>query len=334
MHKFQRTVAAIAAASLMAAFAAQANKGAHYHKQEAADEFKWFVTAGANYLVPSYDAIDYASITNTSVSGVRSAVGESVDPSFSWGYMVAAGYMIREDFDIQASWMANTNESDSSVGAGAGNTLTLSNGHADVLTGAQTATASSNEKLTYEQFDLHIGQYHEMHESLDTRVFAGIRYAKVDLDVDNRYTSSNYTGVAVNDYDSKFSGWGPQVGMDLEYKAWEQVGIVGRFAGAFLVGKQEASSTTAYTPNTVQANVKAETETRLVPAIDAKLGMNVYFPLMDTNDAIVVEGGYQAAYYFNAVNQINADSASASTYENNYSDVGLTGPYLNISARW
>jgi hypothetical protein len=332
MRMYPRTVAAIAASSLLAAFAAQANKGAQYSKPEAED-FKWFVTAGATYLDPSYNDLDYLSITSTTAS-VRTAVTENIDPGFNWGYYLAAGYMIRDDFDIQASWSAfNSEDSDSAATAGPNVIATLSNGREEILSSsADIVTAHSNEKLTYQQFDAHIGQYHVVHDSLSARVFAGIRYAKIDLEVDNTYTIPSVTDTAFNDYSSKFSGWGPEVGLDLEYQAWDQVGIVGHLAAAFVVGEQEAHSTALWNSSPDQANVKAETETRIVPGIDAKLGLNVDFPFLD-NDSIVVEGGYQATYYFNAINQIVAN-AGVDTYENNYSDVGMMGPYLNVSARW
>lgn len=335
MYKHKRTVAAIAASSLLAVFAAQANKGAHYpntHKTDA-DDFKWFVTAGATYLAPSYDVIDYVTVTDTSVAGQRNTEAENMQAGYHWGYYLAAGYMIRDDFDIQASWTALTPETTDHYAAnGPDKEVRTSNGFTLTPASGEVATAESEETLTYQAFDLTIGQYHEIKDNLSTRVFTGIRYAKVDLDVDNLYTATGVTNTMINDYDSKFSGWGPEVGMDLEYKIADMVGVVGHFAAAFLIGNQEASSSVYFSSTPTQANTEADEQVRMIPALDAKLGLNVDFPFMDFHDAIVIEGGYQAAYYFNVVNQINADTEGE--IQNNYSDVGVMGPYLNVSARW
>lgn len=340
MYKHTRTIAAIAAASLLAAFAAQANKGAHYPNTSYtdADDFKYFVTGGATYLTPSYDVLNYATIFAPGAStGNFVSNGENVQPGYNWGYFLAAGYMIRKDFDVQGSWTAFNSESSDNTSTTGLSDLITSNNLILPLGSTSVATASSEETLTYQAFDATIGQYHEIKDNLSTRIFAGIRYAKIDLDVDNKYTITGLSTVLVNDYDSTFSGVGPEVGMDLEYKVHKMIGIVAHFAGAFVIGTQDAESNLAFDLSPLsQVESKADSEVRMIPALDAKLGVNVDFPFHHFTDAIVVEAGYQAAYYFNAVNQVNSELLGSSAFltSNEYSDVGIMGPYLNISTRW
>lgn len=326
-----QTLASIALASLLATFAAQANKGASYHQNDAED-FKWFITGGATYLAPTYDALEYFAIaTDPSLPEISSNT-KTVSPSYAWGYFLEAGYKIRPNFDIQASWTAlDADSSDSASAAGPGTVVILSNLFGELLDVGESATAHSSETLNYQAFDTTIGQYHTIVDHLTARLFAGIRYAKIDLDTDNTYTISDIPSPIHNNYDSSFSGWGPELGMDLEYKIHNKVNVVGHFAAAFLIGNQEAESSTFFDSTPTQVDLELEKEVRTVPGIDAKLGINVDIPFMKFTDSILIEGGYQVAYYFDAITIVDANATTALGFGVQRSDVSMMGPYLNVS---
>jgi hypothetical protein len=331
-----RTVAAIAAASLLAAFAAQANKGAEYKPHHHKEHHKnFFITGGATYLEPSFNGLDYA-VASESDGTNNYAQGELVEPEFGWGYFIQAGYRISHHYDVEASWAQyNSNLSDSfSIDGSSTSTigLTTSNrfGFTPIPAGA-TAFAESKQNINYSVFDANLGQYHDITEMLRARIFAGIRYAKIDADVDNLYFTNPTSLTVMDDYDSSFNGVGPEIGLDLEYKVWHTIGVVGHLAGSFLIGQQDASSNVYNDDFSAQVEVKGDSTARMIPGLDAKLGANWNVPYAYEKVSFGIEAGYQVAYYWDVIDQIQFTS-NTDLSQHNYENYGNMGPYLNFTA--
>jgi hypothetical protein len=335
MLKHTRTVAAIAAASLLASAAAYANKGAEYKHHHEGHHKKFTLTGGATYLEPSFNGLDNYDIISTNAAGINSVSTENLEQSFNWGYFLGANYRISHHYDVQATWaQINTSNDDSDTITGATGGVTgiqTSNHEAISLAAGANVTPDTRETLDYQVFDATLGQYHDITDMLKTRLFAGIRYAKITTDVDNTYIQPGVSPALFDNYDSSFSGVGPEAGLDLEYKIYQHFGVVGSLAAAFLVGNQESSSTVYGTFNGHENSVDSDDNTRLIPAVNAKLGANWEIPynLHDWNFG--VEAGYQVAYYFNVADQVQY-SSSTQDVTHNYSNVGFMGPYLNFSA--
>jgi hypothetical protein len=330
MRHYPRTVAAIAAASLFAAFAAQANKGAeykpHHHHKEHHKNF--FITGGATYLEPSFNGLDYLDVVNGGT-----ATTETIEPEFGWGYYIAAGYRNSHHYDEQANWAQyNSNISDSTALTSDGTTsATTSNQYSEVVPAGVTFDAHSKQNIDYSVLNANLGQYHNITEMLRTRLFAGIQYAKVDATTENTYSATGTALIPVDKYTSKFSAVGPEVGLDLEYKIWHTFGVVGHLGAAFLVGKQEASSNVYNDDFGSQVAVNAEDVARLIPAMDAKLGVNWNVPYEYDRFSFGIEAGYQIAYYWDVIDQVQFPGNSDAV-EHNYSNYGNMGPYLNLTA--
>jgi hypothetical protein len=197
------------------------------------------------------------------------------------------------------------------------------------LTLGETAYAHAIQNINYSVFDANLGQYHDITEMLKARIFAGVRYAQINATLNNNYAFSGSTDQYYDQYSSSFNGVGPEVGLDLEYKVWEKLGVVGRLGAAFLVGQQEASSNVY--GEFAQTNVEGDTLVRLLPAIDAKLGLNWEIPVDHHHYAFAIEGGYQVAYYWDVVDQLQFPSET-NQITHNYSNYGMMGPYLNLTA--
>ncbi len=319
-----RSLSVIALASLLASFAAHANKGAPYvPTQTKASDANFFITAGATYLEPSFNGLDYAYLYEGTSAGFATQ-GETVEPGFDWGYFIQAGYRIGAHYDIQASWAQfNSSLSDSVIASEllAGNFYALPVGDA----------AHSSQQLDYSVFDANLGQYHNITEMLRARIFAGIRYAKIDAEINNYYSAGGVE-YSIEDYDSSFSGVGPEVGMDLEYKICDTFGVVGHLSGAFLVGTQDASLDTTITSSIL--SYEADSIVRLVPGLDAKLGLNWNVPYSFESVGFGIEAGYQVAYYWDAVDQLDTEIAPAPEQhaDHGYTNYGNMGPYMNFTA--
>jgi hypothetical protein len=374
MH-YPRTVAAIAAASLLAAFAAQANKGAKYEAPKAEPEFPRFtLTGGVTYLQPSMDGLDYMDTTTGTPNAAEQYLSTetyNLDPGFDFGYFLGFGYMISDRYDVQATWtQLNSNDNESAslliidhlqvpqfLQSSSGTVAPVS----ELLQTDDLVIAGSEESLDYQMADATLGQYHKLTENLMTRVFAGIYYAKINSDVSNTYSvelgdfipllMAENPVLGTESYNSSFWGVGPELGLDLEYDIYKGFDVVGHFAAAFLIGELQTESQSYYNlPNSTQENVagpaifyisaESEEETQFVPALNAKLGLSYNKPYSNNKYRFGVEAGYQAAYYFNAVDQVQQTATNVVAGSqgkglettHHYTDVGIMGPYLNFSA--
>ena len=334
MHQYPRTVAAIAASSLLIAFAAQAGKGANYHKHD--DGKKFTLTGGATYLQAPTNSTDYVSIVSEDAAANVSSKVHDLDPEFNWGYFLGFGYMISDNYDVQATWQqlnATSSDSTSAVGAVPGvRGFNPANGAFVTLNPGDTLSAHTSETVKYQAFDANLGIYHQFTESLSSRIFAGLRYAKIDSDIDNTYaTDTTAAGTFTENFDSSFSGVGPTAGMDLEYEIWDTIAIVGGFSAAFLVGDLESKNSVFEDFGLPNNSNKTTSNTRIIPALSGKLGAKYEIPYSMNDWSFGVEAGYKVDYYFNAVDQL-LTPASTGTLDHRTTDLGMMGPYLNFSA--
>jgi hypothetical protein len=333
MH-YHRTLAAIAAASLLAAFAAQASKGAPYVAPKKAEPAfdRYTLTGGVNYLFPSMNGLDYVTFLDQT-STTTEYTPHQLNRGYNFGYFLGFGYMISDRYDLQVNWTqldAKNNEAAELPCTPTCFGIT-SNG---LFVGPSIQDAETEETLNYQALDATLGQYHTLADNLMTRVFAGVRYGKVANSTENNYFYQQEL-TQTNGFDSSFSGIGPVVGLDMTYQMYDWLGIVAHGAAALLIGNQEAESVQS-TP-TYSTPLDSDNVTRMIPALDAKLGANLTIPFMDHQDRFVIEGGYQVDYYFAVVDQIQNAGYSGSGLGgpiHNYADVGFMGPYLNFSAKF
>lgn len=344
MSKHTRTIAAIAASSLLAAFAANANKGADYKPHHKAEHQKKFtLTGGATYLEPSFNGLDYYTFVTPVIpdtDGAQNVRTENLEQTFNWGYFLGATYQISKHYDVQATWaQINTSNSDSDTVVGEKNAVIITSNNKNIgVDEGSVATIDGRQTLDYQVLDLTLGQTHNITEMLKTRLFAGVRYAKISADTDITYIQTDIDPNPYDNYDTSFSGVGPEVGVDLQYKIYDKLGVVASFAGAFLIGNQDSSADVYGARD--QNSVDADSNTRMVPALNGKLGANWEIPYQLNGWGFGVEAGYQVAYYFQVVDEVQyqgrplAIMADARTRqeEHNYADVGFMGPYLNFSA--
>jgi hypothetical protein len=280
------------------------------------------------------NGLDYLTVSDRTNAQDTSTQTYRLEPGYDFGYFLGFGYMISDRYDVQATWAQfDSSSSDSHLANQDDNFLAFTSNLSPIdLSG--DLTAHSNETLNFQAFDATLGQYHKLGDNLMTRVFAGVRYAKIDNNTLNNYSQDIggdfFTGF--DRYDSSFSGVGPEIGLDMNYSVYDWFGIVGHFATAFLIGQQETNSTLAGKfGDGSERTVDADNGTTMVPAIDAKLGVNLGVPFMD-KDRFMMEAGYQVAYYFNVVDQVQ--QAPQGQTQHNVSDVGMMGPYLNVGFKF
>jgi len=234
--------------------------------------------------------------------------------------------------------------------------LTFSN----LVGGAPAASSSSDFK--YDQVNLDVGQYLDVGTRLRLRMFGGLSYARVENNLSNSYFAgynvSSATDVedpidfdatyAENDtLDSKFTGIGPRFGVDSSYHIANCFGFVAHVAGALYVGKVDSSTnqnititaldnnadpgdTFATVTDVLDSSINTTTDNqwRVVPAFDAKLGLD-YTYIAQNQSMFSIEAGYQWTQYIDAVDRLN-NTALGGVYKTT-SSVGFDGPYLTLN---
>lgn len=128
------------------------------------------------------------------------------------------------------------------------------------------------------------------------------------------------------------------MGVDASYHLGHYFNMVGHFAAALLVGNIDANGTdiTIDSGKIFSAtSVTADTQRRVVPAFDAKLGVDYTIPFKNTanGSSLSIEAGYQVTQYVNAIDRFQADNVDTLRSLVVTSSVGFNGPYLSINLK-
>lgn len=310
-----------------------------------------------SFLKPSNSDLDYAILSDDDFPRSQ-LLSVRPDTDFSWG--VGVGYVFpNSGNDVRLNWREFERSDTEAVTADDSRSSFSSTG---------TARFDLNE------IDLNVGQYINVGNRLQLRPFAGLRHARVESNLNTRYTSgdrlqdSSVVGgdrllpevvvrESINDrLYSRFSGLGPQLGVDANYNLGEGVHAVGHLATALLVGKVHVDSSEVVDFNYSEGlsfAYNADDQTRVVPAFDAKLGLN-YSYTFDCESVFTIEGGYKATQYVDAIDRLrlldssyilSGDVFSSVSVAEDYlepisfsnssktSGVGFSGPYIQLSLK-
>lgn len=324
------------------------------------------VTLEGLLLRPSNSDLDYAA-TDTlgfvinpvvpSIAFTNPKNVNSIDPGYNFGFRIGLGYIFQDSGnDVQLNWTHFDQSDDDNVTAGPGQFLVTKFGLIlPNLTNfgiPSTLTASGNVDSKLDAIDLDVGQYLDVGTRLRMRLFGGLRFARVESNVSDFYSAAyqvptlpptNILFTESDNLNSKFSGVGPRFGVDTSYHIGNCFGIVAHIAGALLVGSTDtdtqqnwalAVNTVPGTVFTSQLNTDSDNTTRVVPAFDAKLGLD-YTYIFANQSQLSLEAGYQWTQYIDAVDRLNNSLVDGvvglGTVTRTTSSVGFDGPYLTLN---
>ena len=168
---------------------------------------------------------------------------------------------------------------------------------------------SNSNSMDLDTADLEIGQRLST-GAFDIHLFSGLRYAHLNsqLDVSTIGSQKSLT--------SLYHGFGPRLGADVRYQlGYSGFGFDTHLNSSFLVGKFNSK----YQDELL---TRYEGMNRVVPEIDAKLGIDYTAPLLgDGKSMFAIEVGYQMNNYVHALN---------STFVTGSGDANLDGVYLDV----
>ncbi|QLH41486.1 MAG: hypothetical protein HWD59_01330 [Coxiellaceae bacterium] len=307
---------------------------------------------------PTNGDLDYATLTtiNPVASGQAFNTSTSVvslDPSYTFGGGVNVGYIFPgTGNDINLSYIHLNSDDDSTTVNGANQfILPINTAILPVIPfpGLAYSSSSATTSVQYniDQVDLSFGQFLEVGCRLVLHPFAGARFAAIERKQQNNYVGTvsapqfdinNNPLLQQTNQKSDFYGVGPLAGLDASYYLWRGIGLVGHFSGALMVGSIDAKQTATQaltlgsffgeTVNlTEDESIETNSSTRIVPAVDAKWGLDYTYLFNNSIDSdLTIEAGYQVSQYFNAIDKVSLLDGATST-----SNLGLNGPYISLT---
>lgn len=318
------------------------------------------------FLEPSNSDLDYGFVTaSPDDNSYSNLLTVRPDTEFAWG--VGVGYVFPDSGnDVQLNWtgFSHTHTDRFDLPAPSDNWRSYITSPFDhefdegnVDWNDDEVTASSSAKSRLSAVDLNVGQYINVGNRLQLRPFAGLRFASVESNLRNNYrdydneNDNRHDKLEQDLFKSKFNGVGPLLGADANYQLGGGVGATAHLATALLVGKVKASSDFAYQAyfndndgdpinyddpsDDETASLRSHDTTRVVPAFDAKLGLN-YSYTFDCDSVVTLEGGYKVTQYIDAVDRLRAqefDDEDPEEVTRTTSSLGFSGPYVKLSLK-
>lgn len=209
-------------------------------------------------------------------------------------------------------------------------------------------------KLTshFDEVNLTFGRRLCFFNNFATQFYAGAGFTRIQQTMFSSYANATQTLSRSVNNSSTFTGAGPQIGLDYEYRIYDEFFLKGNSVFSLLVGQSQNNTTfESYSPilttfgvpqpNTQQTVVPNRTQ--LVPGFEQRLGFS-YLAVWDSIRALF-EVGYQCQIYINAVQTVDMTAPQvipalvgvfpdvgvfAVGFERTMSNYILTGPYASI----
>jgi hypothetical protein len=312
-------------------------------------------TLGGLYLKPTSSNVEYVSSSLATTVGSVITVNneiESVHPDYTWGFLLGIGYIFPNTAnDVRVNWMHlhdDGNDDDSSFSA-LGSVITPISGlPSTALDTGDVATAEGEAVYDFDAVDLTFGQYINIGRRLQTRLFTGLRWARLNNELSANYSypvtadDFNFANQSVES-DSTFNGIGPIFGIEANYMVGYNIGISGYVDAALLVGKISFDPSTHLSGfddgdfiENVNRNFDHDNLSVVAPAWDARLGLN-YTYFMGNGSAFRFEIGYQVSKYIDVIETADfpgfALSSTTVTPGTSTINFGLNGLYLQGSLK-
>lgn len=211
--------------------------------------------------------------------------------------------------------------------------------------------ARGHATFHFDQVNLDYGQYVNIGNRLQANLFAGVGYARIKETLHSRYSDGTGAIVRTINVPSQFTGAGPQIGLDFNYRIVKGFQFVGQTMASLFVGTMKnhtkfkafspALAGVGVTPPNVQ-RTKVHHRTQVVPGFEGKLGL-AYAYDFKRHYRIKLEAGYQAQIYLNAIQSADIGSevvtppvapdtvgVYARTFQRVLSNFALAGPYITL----
>lgn len=200
----------------------------------------------------------------------------------------------------------------------------------------------------FDEVNVRYGQFVEFGNYLQTNIFAGVSFARIEQCLESTYIGSGDIAQTITSPTS-FIGAGPQIGVDFAYDIANCFSFTGQAAGALLIGTAKNHTTYASlspvlvalgdpSPNIQSTSV--QNITQMVPSFSERLAFAYFFDLRDCYSS-KIEVGFEAKIFLSALQSTNLASGVidvapfgntvgvfARTFERTIGNFSLSGPYV------
>lgn len=273
----------------------------------------WDFGGQALYLQPVLSAgygYDYYTTTPT---GFRNY--HNFSPRWGWGFKLEGSYHFHTGNDLNVNWY-----------------------HMNRTTRQRYAFAGfgvvNRFEPKWDAVNVELGQHVDFSDISSARFHGGFQFAHIQ----HRYATAfgspfigagTFRAAAAN---TRFNGFGPRAGLDLNYGVGNGFGIYGNAAAAVLVG-QHKFNTYAVSPTIISPTLIPliglpgyASRTIMSPELEGKLGAKYTYAMAQGD--LTLDAGYMWIHYFNAQHIVTGNTdGTFNTRESNFS---LQGPYLGL----
>lgn len=253
------------------------------------------------------------------------------DPEYKFGGTVLLGYYFpNSTFNVDASWTGTRNRlNDSNLGTVTGLSIAPDTTFADAL------AASSSYHYDYDFVNVEVGSLTRVNlNGLIINPQVGLSYARIKenqnisygdvLDSDGDFALD---GIGVSRH-SSLRGFGPSIGVDLNYVVCLPVNFFGNFRYNALVGDIHSSGSANFGATTT--SVSYESEKTLISLFQSELGVGYDFNFCNMfcgNFAI----GYQLTKAINSGERVTFIDSEVNTFADNLFDSSIHGWFARLT---
>lgn len=329
----------------------------------------------ALFLNPDSNNLKYAVFVSGDQPLHQSWHNQAIKPNYSPAF--EAGLLVglpQSDYDISLDWLyLNTNDSDSKQASERVDPLTVefvapSYDVGPAVFGIKRADSTVN--FNFNSVLLNVGRVFDYCPNVHVRIFGGVHVLRINQTLTT--TFSDYAGsppILTQAYGlppdplfnfktqntSRYLGAGPDLGINVQYKAFNGFGITGQFLGSLTAGSIRTNDAFTSTSSQLMAqgiavsqqSITAPNRVQVVPGYDAKAGLFYNYCWCHFGD-LMVEAGYRFAYYANAISVVNpgtlvqaeldtrqpefvTGTMAINSTDARYSPFSLNGPYINLT---
>ena len=287
----------------------------------------WDIGGRALYMQPSTN-------TGYGVSTVvqnTTSLATGANPAWGWGFQLEGSYHYSTGNDFNLNWYHFRSGGQTNVLAAP---VTFANpvnifGVTDPVT---VNAAETSVSPAWDQVNMEFGQHVDFGENKFARFHGGMNFSRVaNSGYDYLKYSSISQSVPTVEYNATlnrsavYNGFGPRVGMDLNYEWGNGVGVYATGALSVLAGSSKASRTQADWETPADGYVFSLSQAKVVPELDAKLGA-MYTYAMAQGD-LSLDIGWMWAHYTNALFGGDYAAGQVSTAA---TDFGIQGLYFGM----
>lgn len=237
---------------------------------------------------------------------------QDIDYDWGWGFKLEGSYHFSTGNDININWYHFDNDTDEHF-------LNSTNAFTSFF-GTSAYPFNSEIDTKWDAVNFEFGQHVDFGEFKNIRFHGGAQYVRIENEL-----SQNPVGIPVfANFESKFNGLGPRVGLDMSYDWGNGFSVYANGASALLVGQSKFNDNfTVGTPAFGTFFGGNGSKTEIVPELEAKLGIQYGYTMAQGN--LTLDAGYMVVNYFNALH-------GSDTFTSNLdqSDFAMHGPYVGL----